>query len=35
MLRLRCAMYNGTYDRVLQRYIENRQQTDDTLGTNR
>jgi hypothetical protein len=34
MLRLRCAIYNGTYDRVLQRYISNRQSRDDTLGTN-
>jgi len=33
MLRLRCAIYNGTYDRVLQRYIANRQLRDPTLGT--
>jgi hypothetical protein len=34
MLRLRCAIYNGTYDRVLQRYIANRQLQDSVLGTN-
>ena len=35
MLRLRCAMYNGTYARVLQRYIENRQPRHSNSGTNR
>ena len=34
MLRLRCAMYNGTYGRVLQRYIANRHPRHSTLGTN-
>jgi hypothetical protein len=34
MLRLRCAIYNGTYDRVLQRYIANRQQRVSDFGTN-
>jgi hypothetical protein len=34
MLRLRCAIYNGTYNRVLQRHIANRQSRDDTLATN-
>jgi hypothetical protein len=34
MLRLRCAMYNGTYDRVLQRYIESRHPRHSVLGTN-
>jgi hypothetical protein len=33
MLRLRCAIYNGTYDRVLQRYIASRSLRDSTLGT--
>ncbi len=33
MLRLRCAIYNGTYDRVLQRYIASRRHTDGNLGT--
>ena len=33
MLRLRCAIYNGTYDRVLQRYIASRRLRNSTLGT--
>ena len=34
MLRLRCAMYNGTYGRVLQRYIANRHSRHFDSGTN-
>ena len=34
MLRLRCAMYNGTYGRVLQRYIAIRHPRHSDLGTN-
>jgi hypothetical protein len=34
MLRLRCALYNGTYGRVLQRYIENRHPQHSNSGTN-
>jgi hypothetical protein len=34
MLRLRCAMYNGTYARVLQRYIANRHPRHSNSGTN-
>jgi hypothetical protein len=34
MLRLRCAMYNGTYARVLQRYIANRHPRHSKSGTN-
>jgi hypothetical protein len=33
MLRLRCAMYNGTYARVLQRYIANRHPRHSNSGT--
>jgi hypothetical protein len=33
MLRLRCAIYNGTYDRVLQSYIASRRHADGNLGT--
>lgn len=34
MLRLRCAMYNGTYSRVLQRYKANRHSRHLDSGTN-
>jgi flavin-dependent dehydrogenase len=34
MLRLRCAIYNGTYGRVLQRYIASRHPRASHLGTN-
>jgi hypothetical protein len=34
MLRLRCAIYNGTYGRVLHRYMVNRHPRAPHLGTN-
>ena len=35
MLRLRCAIYNGAYDRVLRRYIASRCPCHGTLGDRR
>jgi len=34
MLRLRCAMYNGTFDQVFRKYILRKHQLAENLGTN-
>ena len=34
MLRLRCAMYNGTFDQVFRKYILRKHQFPENLGTN-
>jgi hypothetical protein len=34
MLRMRCAMYNGTFDQVFRKYILRKQQFAKNLGTN-